>query len=453
MTLHEIVILKDSPSRRVHLELESGRPARVVKHIPVSGLPGLRARRLARREFEVQRRLHSTGLSVPEPLACTVREGAVEIVQRYVDGARELARLLEGPEVIAGGTARRIGALLGRAHALGLDHPDLHERNLLVDDGGRPWLIDFHGARIARGPDPGRSRRDLIALAAATRERAEVRALRRAFVAWWRAAGERARPDACVEEFAAEIEQAARSRRRSVLARQTKRWERPSSSARAFDLGDGQRGMARAELDDRRLGALLDDARHSPRFEVGAEIAGLRSGATILVLHGVEPARVAASFLAFARLADHALDAARPVLHVKHPEAGALFAVPRGARPLSRAMSEAAFLRVDAARAIGRLYGALEDRGLALDLRGREPWIDRDETPRAWITPPAWLVDRPLDRSGAPWRAALAELADATACEARELVRAWLAEQRSGPRIQRGLRDRIQSDLGARLDG
>ncbi|MBI5364274.1 MAG: hypothetical protein HZA53_13930, partial [Planctomycetes bacterium] len=168
MILREIV-LKETPRRRVHLELEDERPVRVVKRIPAAGLAGLRARRLAKREFEVQRKLFALGLAVPEPLACTTTAAGVELVQRCVADARELADVLRAEDAPGRERlARDVGALLGRAHALGLDHPDLHEKNVLVDEAGKPGLIDFPGARTARSAGPERARRDLVQLAAAT---------------------------------------------------------------------------------------------------------------------------------------------------------------------------------------------------------------------------------------------------------------------------------------------
>lgn len=464
MTDLEIVLLKETPRRSVRLELEGGVPLRVVKRVPAEGLLGLRARRLARREFEVQKRLHAAGLAVPEALAFTTLRGAVELVQRWVPGAVELAELLHGartsratPERLA----RALGTLLGRAHGLGLDHPDLHEKNVLVDADGAPWLIDFHGARLARGGDAERARRDLVVLAAATRERVSVRLRQRALVAWARAADERSRGVMELGTLAAELEHAARGRRRSVLARATKRWERPSSSARAFELARGGRGMTRAELDDRAVEELLARAWDGPRFEWSGELADLGRRAAVHALARLEPARVAAAFVACARLADHAISAARPVLHLRAPECGALVALPLGTRPIPSVLSEfrlggakpADACRAErrrVAEALGALFGALEDRGLALELRGGA--LHAARTGPAWALPPFALAERPLDGSGTPWRAGLAHLPAADGEERAAFARAWLAEQRGGAAASRALAERLASDLGLAPD-
>ncbi|MBX3462062.1 MAG: hypothetical protein KF830_02750 [Planctomycetes bacterium] len=58
---------------------------------------------------------------------------------------------------------RCVGALLRQAHERGLDPADLHPGNLLVDDAGRPWLLDLTSMRHA-GAVPLRRRAAALAL-------------------------------------------------------------------------------------------------------------------------------------------------------------------------------------------------------------------------------------------------------------------------------------------------
>lgn len=102
------------------------------------------------REFRVIQRLRAMGLAVPEGAAGRyVRQGffyRADLVTREIPGARTLAERLA-----SGGVAPdwfELGALIARFHAVGLWHADLNAHNVLYDDGGRSWLIDFDRARF-----------------------------------------------------------------------------------------------------------------------------------------------------------------------------------------------------------------------------------------------------------------------------------------------------------------
>ncbi len=100
-------------------------------------------------ELEVHAYVFEHGLPVPEPLgACWERRG---IGYRGSLATREVAgiHLLEfmrrhGP--LDEARLRRCGEAIRAMHELGVEHPDLQVRNILVDDD-RCWLIDFDGAR------------------------------------------------------------------------------------------------------------------------------------------------------------------------------------------------------------------------------------------------------------------------------------------------------------------
>src|SRR6056297_1192331 len=51
---------------------------------------------------------------------------------------------------------RNVGEMLGKFAAAGLRHPDLNANNILMDAGGKFWLLDFDRAWIADNAfDPG----------------------------------------------------------------------------------------------------------------------------------------------------------------------------------------------------------------------------------------------------------------------------------------------------------
>jgi len=96
-------------------------------------------------EFRLTRALLEKGLPVPQPYAASyLREGmayrAALLLER-LPGVRSLAALADER-----GTAapwQETGRLIARFHRAGLDHADLNAHNILFDERGRGWLIDF----------------------------------------------------------------------------------------------------------------------------------------------------------------------------------------------------------------------------------------------------------------------------------------------------------------------
>lgn len=101
-------------------------------------------------EFRLLRQLHALGLPVPVPLAAAYwRNGrhyrAAILLERITDvhsfGHRVLVDVASAPW-------RECGALIAHFHAAGLDHADLNVHNLLFNDAGKGWMIDFDKSRI-----------------------------------------------------------------------------------------------------------------------------------------------------------------------------------------------------------------------------------------------------------------------------------------------------------------
>ena len=103
------------------------------------------------REVRLTAALYEQGLPVPRPVACCVTrfgltyEAALLTVR--IPGARALASLLTDGEADEA-LLKRIGAMIKRFHQAGLDHVDLNARNILVDETGKPWLIDLDRCRL-----------------------------------------------------------------------------------------------------------------------------------------------------------------------------------------------------------------------------------------------------------------------------------------------------------------
>lgn len=105
-----------------------------------------RKRCRAFREFRLLADMHAAGLPVPAPLmARYVRNGLsyqADLITRQIPGAQTLAQRLAASDLDAA-LATRVGRTLAGFHAHGIYHADLNATNLLVDAGGKVWLIDF----------------------------------------------------------------------------------------------------------------------------------------------------------------------------------------------------------------------------------------------------------------------------------------------------------------------
>lgn len=111
------------------------------------------ARTRAFREFRLLARLAGAGLPVPRPVAARyVRDGLhyrADLLTRRIAGAQTLA------ERLAAGTltpqlATQVGGTIAAFHEAQAWHADLNAHNVLVDDSGKAWLIDFDRGRLRK---------------------------------------------------------------------------------------------------------------------------------------------------------------------------------------------------------------------------------------------------------------------------------------------------------------
>ena len=101
-------------------------------------------------EFRLLRSLLRHELPVPRPVAASyLREGmtyrASILMERLLD-----VRSFGDLAVLSGSDAPwdAAGRLVARFHRAGLDHADLNAHNLLFDEAGQGWMIDFDRSRF-----------------------------------------------------------------------------------------------------------------------------------------------------------------------------------------------------------------------------------------------------------------------------------------------------------------
>jgi 3-deoxy-D-manno-octulosonic acid kinase len=109
------------------------------------------ARTRSFREWRLLDVLYREGLPVPRPIAAHARRRGLayqaDIVTGYLTGTRSLSLHLidygAPPDCWP-----EIGRMLRRFHDRGVDHPDLTAHNILLDEKGRAFLVDFDNAAL-----------------------------------------------------------------------------------------------------------------------------------------------------------------------------------------------------------------------------------------------------------------------------------------------------------------
>jgi 3-deoxy-D-manno-octulosonic acid kinase len=111
------------------------------------------------REWRLLRKLRAAGLPVPDPVAAHVyRTGVIytaDIVTSYLPDTRKLSWFIAQGRVPFE-CWRQIGGMIRAVHDHGVDHPDLTAHNVLLDEAGKSFLVDFDNAREKA---PGKWRR------------------------------------------------------------------------------------------------------------------------------------------------------------------------------------------------------------------------------------------------------------------------------------------------------
>ena len=105
------------------------------------------------REWLLLEKMQKNGLPVPIPAAIKVeRKGlfyTADIMMHRIPHSRTLTQALISEE-LSEGYWIAIGSVIRRFHEEGIYHSDLNANNILLDDGGRCYLIDFDRCGIRK---------------------------------------------------------------------------------------------------------------------------------------------------------------------------------------------------------------------------------------------------------------------------------------------------------------
>ena len=97
-------------------------------------------------EFQLLKMLAEAGVHVPRPIAARARKGLfsyqADLLSEKVPDARDLVAILEAGSV-SEDVYRRIGREIRKMHNTQVNHTDLNIHNLLLDNQGKVWIIDF----------------------------------------------------------------------------------------------------------------------------------------------------------------------------------------------------------------------------------------------------------------------------------------------------------------------
>jgi 3-deoxy-D-manno-octulosonic-acid transferase len=105
----------------------------------------------AMQEFSLLQWMREQGVAVPKPVAAHYQRSGLsyraDLLIERISTARDLATLLHTERALHDHEWRAVGAAIAKLHQVGVDHTDLNCRNILLDQAGTVWLIDFDKCR------------------------------------------------------------------------------------------------------------------------------------------------------------------------------------------------------------------------------------------------------------------------------------------------------------------
>ncbi|MER2491881.1 3-deoxy-D-manno-octulosonic acid kinase [Catenovulum sediminis] len=103
------------------------------------------------REFALLEKLSDLGLAVPKPIAARLKRKwplyTADIIMQQISAAQDLFHILKKRPIEAE-IWQNIGKTIAEFHLKGVYHADLNIHNIMLDEQGQTWLIDFDRGQI-----------------------------------------------------------------------------------------------------------------------------------------------------------------------------------------------------------------------------------------------------------------------------------------------------------------
>lgn len=105
-------------------------------------------------EFQLLQTLIKAGVNVPRPIAAQATKMGIyykaDLLSEKIPNARDLVSILR-EQALPESMYRKIGKEIRKMHQAQVNHTDLNIHNILIDDQGRIWIIDFDKCRQQSG--------------------------------------------------------------------------------------------------------------------------------------------------------------------------------------------------------------------------------------------------------------------------------------------------------------
>ncbi|AWL10557.1 3-deoxy-D-manno-octulosonic acid kinase [Saliniradius amylolyticus] len=106
------------------------------------------------REFYLLYQLRKQGLNVPKPVAAHVEKRGLtycaDLITELIPKCQDLHQILS-QRPLTGEEWQRVGAAIATLHRHQVYHHDLNIRNIMMDQDGQVWIIDFDRCYIRSG--------------------------------------------------------------------------------------------------------------------------------------------------------------------------------------------------------------------------------------------------------------------------------------------------------------
>lgn len=106
------------------------------------------------KEADLLMQMHKWGLPVPRPIGVRIEKKCfwyqADIMLEKIENTQDLSKILQYQRLMPT-QYEQIGQLIKKLHCLQVHHSDLNIHNILLDQQGKFWLIDFDKCKVSEG--------------------------------------------------------------------------------------------------------------------------------------------------------------------------------------------------------------------------------------------------------------------------------------------------------------